>query len=101
MNYTPFRWLPGRLQAFIFGAASLFVMPDVKEPTKAIKTFQSEALHFRRGIRMFSSFSSCLAVSRRSEICTENFRCWDTEWEIPVPTAQDGKVDYSLIQRAW
>lgn len=30
----------------------------------------------------------------------ENFRCWDTEWEIPLPTIK-GQRDYELVQRAW
>ena len=33
-------------------------------------------------------------------LSTENFRVWDTEWEIPVPN-KGGQRDYSLIQRAW
>ena len=35
-----------------------------------------------------------------SFLFTENFRVWDTEWEIPVP-AKGGERDYNLIQRAW
>ena len=31
---------------------------------------------------------------------TENFRCWDTEWEIPVPKVND-KPKFEIIQRAW
>lgn len=51
INFTPFRWLPGRLQAFLFAAASLFAMPSITDEKDAIKTFSSEAMHFRRGIR--------------------------------------------------
>lgn len=51
VDYTPFRWLSGRAQAYALGATSLFALPDVTDPSKAIKTFQSEAEHFRRGIR--------------------------------------------------
>ena len=51
INYTPFRLLSGHLQAYLFAAASLFALPDVKDPNDAIKTFASEAIHFRRGIR--------------------------------------------------
>ena len=39
------------------------------------------------------------AASSRSH-ATENFRVWDSEWEIPVPTVQ-GKPQYEVIQRAW
>ncbi|CAL1712310.1 unnamed protein product [Somion occarium] len=80
VNYTPFRWLSGRHQAFLLGGASLFALPNVTEEKDIIKTFVSEALHFRRGI--------------------QNFRCWDTEWEIPLPTIK-GQRDYELVQRAW
>ena len=30
----------------------------------------------------------------------ENFRCWDSEWEIPVGKT-GGKLNYEVIQRAW
>lgn len=30
----------------------------------------------------------------------ENFRVWDTEWEIPIP-GKGGKRDYETIQHAW
>ncbi|GJE93850.1 FAD-binding domain-containing protein [Phanerochaete sordida] len=80
VNFLPFIALPGRLQAFLFGAAGLLALPSITDPAQAIRTLQSEAEHFRRGI--------------------QNFRCWDTEWEIPVPTV-NGKPKYELIQRAW
>ncbi|KAH6903835.1 hypothetical protein BKA70DRAFT_1110157 [Coprinopsis sp. MPI-PUGE-AT-0042] len=80
VDYTPFRWLSGRLQAYTMGLASLLALPNVTQQKDAIKTFQSEAEHFRRGI--------------------QNFRCWDSEWEIPVPKVNN-KPNYELIQRAW
>ncbi|TFY63527.1 hypothetical protein EVJ58_g3204 [Rhodofomes roseus] len=78
-----FLWkdLPGYMQAWLFGVASMAAMPNITDPKKAIKTYVSEALHFRRGI--------------------QNFRCWDTEWEVPIPSTTEGKRDYTLIQRAW
>ncbi|KAH9914605.1 uncharacterized protein B0H18DRAFT_1044638 [Fomitopsis serialis] len=77
-----FLWkdVPGYMQAWLFGVASMAAMPNITDPKKAIKTYVSEAVHFRRGI--------------------QNFRCWDTEWEVPVPSIQ-GKRDYDAIQRAW
>jgi len=80
VNYTPFRWLSGRAQAFILGLTSLLALPSITDQSQAIRTFQSEAQHFRRGI--------------------QNFRCWDTEWEIPIGKVQ-GKPNYDTIQRAW
>lgn len=53
INFTPFRWLPGHLQAFLFGAASLFAMPSITDSKDAIQTLASEAMHFRRGIREY------------------------------------------------
>lgn len=80
VNFPPYQALPGRLQAFSFGAAGMLALPSITDPAQAIRTSQSEAEHFRRGI--------------------QNFRCWDTEWEIPVPMGQ-GKLRYDVIQRAW
>ena len=39
------------MQAWLFGVATMAVMPNITDPKKAIKTYVSEALHFRRGIR--------------------------------------------------
>jgi hypothetical protein len=33
------------------GKGAMLALPDVEKPSKAIKTYVSEALHFRRGIR--------------------------------------------------
>ena len=55
IDFTPFRWLSGRAQAFTLGSASLLALPDITDASKAIRTFQSEAEHFRRGIRTFIS----------------------------------------------
>ena len=49
--YQPFNLLPGHLQAYAFGAASMIALPNITEKANAIKTLQSEAEHFRRGIR--------------------------------------------------
>ncbi|KAF5346576.1 hypothetical protein D9758_013474 [Tetrapyrgos nigripes] len=81
-NWSVFQRLPGRIQAWIFGTISLLQMPDVPEAKDAIKTYVSEALHFRRGI--------------------QNMRCLDSEWEIPIPALKGGTTrDYAVIQRAW
>lgn len=45
--------LSGRFQAYTLGLASMAALPHVTDPNKAIKTFVSEALHFRRGIRKY------------------------------------------------
>ncbi|KDQ54683.1 hypothetical protein JAAARDRAFT_60628 [Jaapia argillacea MUCL 33604] len=70
-------WPWGQVWVFSLGAMCSLPKRTVKNP---IKTYVSEALHFRRGI--------------------QNFRCRDTEWEIPIP-AKDGERDYNLIQVAW
>ncbi|KZT00933.1 uncharacterized protein LAESUDRAFT_739389 [Laetiporus sulphureus 93-53] len=77
-----FLWkdLPGYMQAWLFGLATMAVLPNITDPKNAIETYVSEALHFRRGI--------------------QNFRCWDSEWEIPIPS-QNGERHYETIQRAW
>ena len=50
-----FLWkdLPGYMQAWLFGVATMAVMPNITDPKKAIKAYVSEALHFRRGIREY------------------------------------------------
>ncbi|KAE9402842.1 hypothetical protein BT96DRAFT_917943 [Gymnopus androsaceus JB14] len=81
-NWSKYQTLPGWLQAFIFGLFGMLQMPDVPEEKNAIHTYVSEALHFRRG--------------------TQNMRCLDSEWEIPIPAVKGGMTrDYSIIQRAW
>ncbi|GJE93853.1 FAD-binding domain-containing protein [Phanerochaete sordida] len=80
VNSIPFRLLSGKKQALLSGAACMRALPSITDPSQAIRTLQSEAEHFRRGI--------------------QNFRCWDTEWQIPVPKV-NGKPKYELIQRAW
>ncbi|KAF5344803.1 hypothetical protein D9758_014414 [Tetrapyrgos nigripes] len=81
-NWSVFKRLPGRLQAWIFGAIGMLQMPDVPNAKDAIKTYVSEALHFRRGI--------------------QNMRCLDSEWEIPIPAVKGGTTrNYAVIQRAW
>ncbi|KAF8341453.1 uncharacterized protein EI90DRAFT_3034007 [Cantharellus anzutake] len=72
----------GYHQAYWFGLATMATLPNVTDG-KPIETLLSDALHFRRGI--------------------QNFRCLDSEWEIPVPPQKDGstKRDYGLIQTAW
>jgi len=67
-------------QAWLFGLATIAALPDIRDPKDTIKTYISEALHFRRGI--------------------QNFRVLDSEFEIPIPLA-GGKRDYQLVQRAW
>jgi hypothetical protein len=80
----------------------MLALPNITDPKQAIRTFQSEALHFRRGIReckrIYCVMEHLLTVCI---VCmTENFRCWDCEWEIPVPKV-DGKPKFEVIQRAW
>ena len=98
MNYPAFQDLPGWLQAFLFGVGSMLALPSITDPKKAIRTFQSEAEHFRRGIREFGLFPPASACSDTWMV--ENFRCWDTEWEIPIAKVND-RPDYAAIQRAW
>lgn len=81
MSWWAWKNLGGYQQAFLFGLATLAALPNVTEPNDKISTYVSEALHFRRGI--------------------QNFRVWDTEWEIPIPTQSNGKRDYNTVQRAW
>jgi len=80
VEFPPFQWLSGQLQATILAKSAMLLLPDIHDRSKAIKTLVSEALHFRRGI--------------------QNYRCLDCEWEIPIPPSA-GKRDYELIQRAW
>ncbi|KIJ47106.1 hypothetical protein M422DRAFT_164369 [Sphaerobolus stellatus SS14] len=81
VNFPVFKWLSGQDQAYILGRAAMWSLPHVSSPANAIKTFVSEALHFRRGI--------------------QNFRCLDSEWEIPIPKTTSGGKDYTTIQKAW
>ncbi|KAG9078733.1 hypothetical protein FRC06_008199, partial [Ceratobasidium sp. 370] len=71
------------LQTLAIATIALETMPDLPEPQPPIKTLISEAIHFRRG--------------------TQNMRCLDSEWEIPIPEAPNapGKRDYEKIQWAW
>ncbi|EIN04699.1 hypothetical protein PUNSTDRAFT_146346 [Punctularia strigosozonata HHB-11173 SS5] len=80
-NWAPWSWLDGQKQAYVFGLSAMVGLPNVTKPEDTIQTYVSEALHFRRGI--------------------QNFRCWDSEWEIPIPATADGDRDYELVQRAW
>jgi hypothetical protein len=50
-NWWAFQTLPARIQAWFLGTITFFQMPHVEEKKDAIKTYVSEALHFRRGIR--------------------------------------------------
>ncbi|KAJ3559693.1 hypothetical protein NM688_g180 [Phlebia brevispora] len=75
-----FEDLKGHMQAYVLSLGSMLALPDIKDSKDAIKTYVSEALHFRRGI--------------------QNFRCLDTEWEIPITTV-NGARNYEQIQRAW
>ena len=47
------------MQAWLFGVATMAVMPNITDPKKAIKAYVSEALHFRRGIRAY-----CVSITR-------------------------------------
>ncbi|PVF94943.1 hypothetical protein CPB86DRAFT_712145 [Serendipita vermifera] len=69
-----------REQAWLFGQSAMMALPNITDESDAIYALVSEALHFRRGI--------------------QNFRCLDTEWEIPIPSV-NGDRDYEMIQRAW
>ncbi|CCM02786.1 uncharacterized protein FIBRA_04895 [Fibroporia radiculosa] len=79
---TTFLWkaLPAYWQARLLAIATMAILPSVKSDKDAIVTYVSEALHFRRGI--------------------QNFRCWDSEWEVPIGSI-NGQRDYETIQRAW
>ncbi|KAI1100112.1 hypothetical protein F4804DRAFT_56386 [Jackrogersella minutella] len=76
-------------QATLLSKLGLYAMPDVADPSEAIKTQLPDALHFRRAI--------------------QNVRVRDTEFEIPLqPKAGSLKdagpnaaVDWSLVQKAW
>lgn len=50
-NWGPWQKVPGHLQAFFFGLIAMISLPHEPDPKKPIKTYASEALHFRRGIR--------------------------------------------------
>ncbi|KAJ3559702.1 hypothetical protein NM688_g179 [Phlebia brevispora] len=80
VNCPLFKGLKGYMQAYVLGLGGMLALPDIQNPKDAIKTYTSEALHFRRGI--------------------QNFRCLDTEWEIPITTV-NGHRNYEQIQRAW
>ncbi|KAH7096166.1 FAD-binding domain-containing protein [Auriculariales sp. MPI-PUGE-AT-0066] len=74
--------LPGRLQTYAFGLASLAGLPNIRPGTKPMTTRTSEAVHFRGG--------------------SQTFPFYGMEWELPVPPSETGeKRDYTMIQRAW
>jgi hypothetical protein len=50
-NWSVYQALSGRLQAWLLGSFGMLQMPHVPKGKNAIKTYVSEALHFRRGIR--------------------------------------------------
>jgi hypothetical protein len=52
-NWGPWQKVPGHLQAFFFGLMAMITLPHVPDLKNPIKTYASEALHFRRGIREF------------------------------------------------
>lgn len=51
VNWGPWQKIPGHLQAYFFGLIAMVTLPNVPDPKKPLKTYASEALHFRRGIR--------------------------------------------------
>ncbi|PVG01447.1 hypothetical protein CPB86DRAFT_837017 [Serendipita vermifera] len=63
---------PSRI-AWLFGQGAMMALPNITDDKDAIYALVSEALHFRRG--------------------TQNFRCLDTEWEIPIPTLKGSRWD--------
>ena len=79
-------------------------LPNAKGLDLPINAYVSDALHFRRGIRAYphlpTAMPMCRLLNPRNFFFLENFRVWDTEWEIPVP-AKGGKRDYNMVQRAW
>lgn len=97
MNWWAWKDLGGYQQAFLFGLATLAALPNISDSSEKVPTYVSEALHFRRGIRERISLT-CLTLP---DPIVENFRVWDTEWEIPIPALKTGKRDYELVQRAW
>jgi hypothetical protein len=50
-SYTPWKWLPGYLQAYALGLAATAALPNVTKPSETIRAYLSDGLHFRRGIR--------------------------------------------------
>jgi hypothetical protein len=50
-NWPPWSWLDGQKQAYVFGLGAMVGLPNVTKPEDTFKTYVSEALHFRRGIR--------------------------------------------------
>ena len=90
VEYKPFSWLSGRLQAFALGAASMIALPNITDKSNAIKTLQSEAEHFRRGIRMSScsitSFATATDVSFSRKFQVLGYRVGDPGAEGPRET---------------
>mmetsp|Transcript_24979 Transcript_24979/g.28896 ORF Transcript_24979/g.28896 Transcript_24979/m.28896 type:complete len:679 (-) Transcript_24979:146-2182(-) len=82
INSTVFRFLPGRLQVSILSNLAMESSPE-RDSSNPIVTPLIEAIHFRRGIH--------------------NMRCYDMEWEIPIPALKSdpSKPDYSVCQKAW
>jgi hypothetical protein len=100
VDSIPFKNLSDKLpreQAWLFGQAAMMALPNITDEKDAIYAYVSEALHFRRGTRTYQS----LHFYSKLKLTLENFRCLDTEWEIPIPAAADGDRDYEMIQRAW
>ncbi|PXF45549.1 hypothetical protein BWQ96_04687 [Gracilariopsis chorda] len=73
---TLLRFLPGKVQASLFGWAAMFFLPTGNFPTSV-----SNALHFRRGIHRMP--------------------VRDVEVSIEIPAKRDGTPDFSICQKAW
>jgi hypothetical protein len=100
-NWWAFQLLPARLQAWLLGTITMLQMPAVKG-NNTIKTYVSEALHFRRGVRKYSIIS--FPNVGMTDEPPENMRVRDSEWSIPFPALEGTggqKRDYGVIQRAW
>ncbi|KAI9867387.1 MAG: hypothetical protein M1813_008945 [Trichoglossum hirsutum] len=77
-----FKAIPGRWQAQLLATTGMVSLPPHLGGKDAeIKTYLTDALHFRRGV--------------------QNMRVRDMEFQIPIPMDTSGKPDFSVVQRAW
>ncbi|KAI5792562.1 hypothetical protein DFH27DRAFT_485502 [Peziza echinospora] len=84
LNDDPlWRALPGLWQATILGTLAHTSQPPYGPLDTEIRTYLTDALHFRRGI--------------------QNMRVRDMELQIPIPplASDPTKPDYGIVQRAW
>jgi hypothetical protein len=48
-NWDSWQKIPGNLHALLFGLIAMVAIGCIPDPKNPIKTYASEALHFRRG----------------------------------------------------